>query len=158
MDTFYVVTKTSYGNTFPFFINAKDAAAAKRDAADSKVTKKVVSVQRVTKRSLTAEMFRLLLNVRYDDAQDALESVADAMLAAGMTKEATVPSIKTAAKLLLQVAAWDINLKVPTKLLDAEAVLIAQKIVDAVEVTDPALVPPVSKRRGMLAGVAEKAA
>jgi hypothetical protein len=57
---------------------------------------------------------------------------------------------------LLQLAASDISLAVPTKLLDAEAELIAHKILDAVEVTDPALVPPVSKRRGLLAGVARE--
>jgi hypothetical protein len=54
-------------------------------------------------------------------------------------------SIAHATKWWLQLAASDINLAVPTKLLDAEAELIAQKILDAVEVTDPALVPSVRR-------------
>jgi hypothetical protein len=158
MPTFYVVTKTTYGKTVPLFINADDAALAKQDAASSKVTKKVLSVERVTKRTLTPAQLRHLLFIARGDAEEILQHVADAMLSAGMTKEAALPSLRTATKRLLQLAASGINLAVTAKLMDAEAGLLAEKIIDSVTVIAPELVPPVRERRGLPAAVAAVAA
>jgi len=158
MATFYAVIKTTYGKRVPLFINAENAAAAKQDAASSVATKKVISVERVTKRNLTAGQFRHALFIARGDAEEILQHVADGMLSAGMTKESALPSLKTATKRLLQLAASDINLAVPAKLMDAEATLLAGKILDAVEVVDPDMVPPVSERRGLPAAVAARAA
>jgi len=162
MDTFYVTSKSAIFKNpkanMAEFVNAKCESDARQEVASYRHTKKVLSVTKLTKKTMTAEMFRLALAIPRGDAEEILEHVADALLSAGMTKESASPSLRAATKRLLQLAASDINLAVPTKLLDAEVALIAQKVLDAVEVTDPALVPSVSKRRGLPAGVAEKAA
>jgi hypothetical protein len=140
------------------FINAKNADDARKEVASYRHTKKVLNVTKVTKKTLTPQMFRLALFAPRSDAEEILQHLVDAFLCAGVTKEAALPSLGSSVKRLLQLAASDIDLKVPTKLMNAQASILAEEIFDRVAVHDIDAVPPVNKRRGNTPGIAEKLA
>jgi hypothetical protein len=108
---------------------------------------------------------KLALCVARDDAGYILEPVVDGVMAQGLEGKPLLDAVAASAERVLRASLTDQGLPVSqrdgvilrTTTVGAEGRRIAKKLIDGLTVKDPATVPPVSRRRGLPAAVAELA-
>ena len=106
------------------------------------------------------------LFLAHEDAEFFLEPLVDALLANGLTAAQMLPGVAASAERILRASLTDsglpVNIKrgmiLRTTTPKAQAQIVAQKLTQQLTVRNPDAVPPVSKRRGLPAAVAERLA
>jgi hypothetical protein len=89
-----------------------------------------------------------------DLAADVLEPLVDSLLANGLVPAQFMDALTASLKRSLRVSLSDDGVKLSVAQFEAEAEAIAKGLIERLTVKDAAKVPPVSKRRGLPAGVA----
>ncbi len=107
---------------------------------------------------------KLALSVARMDAEYILEPLVDGVMAEGIEGKPLLDAVAASAERVLRASLTDQGLPVSQRkgvvlrgtTIKAEARRIAKKLIESLTVQNPDMVPPVSKRRGLPAAVAER--